>query len=401
MLIFLQATFWFPSFLIGSVYNTIIGCPSFLINRQFKQIVRPDMDKNKEVSYTVFKRLHFIIRRNLKMSHLIKYSDDKMIIDNLIKGFITTYEHITLNKRSDRVVQCSRLSKNKVTLISGGGSGHEPAHIGYLGTNMLDAVVVGNIFEPPAIEDILTAIKETYNERGTLLIIKNFEKDLDVFLGAERIARKQGYIVDHVIVTDDCSVEHNTFKQRRRGVAGTILVHKILGAASKQGYSLDDLKILGERVINEIKTIGVAFSSNDSIGKIEKQYDLQDDEMYFGIGIHGEPGYRKEKNQSSERIAVELFNKLAQQYYPTKLENIALLVNGLGGAALLELTIFMGHIIELLDIENISIHFKMLGNYLTSYNTNGLSLTFLNLIEDEWVKLLKMPTNAFGWTHGG
>ncbi|WP_446450381.1 dihydroxyacetone kinase subunit DhaK [Tuanshanicoccus lijuaniae] len=333
------------------------------------------------------------------MSHLIKYSDNEIIIDNLIKGFTNTYDHITINKKSKRVVQNKTILKNKVILIGGGGSGHEPAHIGYIGVNMLDVAVVGDIFEPPTLADIMIAIRETYNGHGTLLIIKNFEKDLDVFLKAECIARKEGFLVDHVIVTDDCSVKHSTFIQRKRGVAGTILVHKILGTASKKGYTLDQIKNLGDRVINEIKTIGVAFSSNDSIGNIKKQYDLHDDEMYFGIGIHGEPGYRKEKNQSSERIAVELFNKLNQQFYPLKLDKIALLVNGLGGASLLDLSIFMAHITELLDIENISPVYKLLGNFLTSYNTNGLSLTFLNIIDDDWIKLLNEPTNAFGWPH--
>lgn len=289
------------------------------------------------------------------------------------------------------------LSNQKVTLISGGGCGHEPAHIGYIGKNMLDCAVMGPIFEPPTSSEILKAIEETYNEQGTLLIIKNFEKDLINFLEAEKYAHDKGLRVAHVIVNDDCSIESTTFAKRRRGVAGTVLVHKILGAAASEGKTLEELTTLGNNLIPQIKTLGVAFSPASSIDGVKQKYELAKDEMYFGIGIHGESGYRIEKMKSSERVAIELVNKLTKQFNKLDLLHTALLVNGLGSTPLLELSIFMNDVQQLLDIEDIQVDFQRIGNFLTAYNTEGLSLSLLALTDPNWVNYLNQPTDAFGW----
>lgn len=319
------------------------------------------------------------------------------IRQQLLAGLTYTYNDTLTWQEKTGIVTKKTISKDKVVLISGGGCGHEPAHVGYIGENMLDCAVMGAIFEPPVSSEILQAIEQTYNGQGTLLIIKNFEKDLASFLEAERLAKAKGLTVSHVIVDDDCSIESGTFEKRRRGVAGTVFVHKILGAAAAEGNSLDELKTLGEQVIPLIKTLGVAFSPASPIGVIPQQYELAENEMYFGIGIHGEPGYRIETMQSSERIAVELVNKLKQQYKKKELRKAAVLVNGLGGIPLLELSVFMNDVQQLLDIEDIDVVYKRMGNFLTAYNTNGLSLTLLTIKEDKWLDYLRIPTDAFGW----
>lgn len=329
------------------------------------------------------------------MKQLINTSGQ--IRQQLLAGLTYTYNDKLNWQPETGIVTKKIINEQKVVLISGGGCGHEPAHVGYIGDNMLDCAVMGTIFEPPSSSEILQAIEQTYNGRGTLLIIKNFEKDVTCFLEAERLAKEKGLHISHVIVDDDCSIESGTFEKRRRGVAGTVFVHKILGAAAAEGKTLGELQTLGETLIPLIKTLGVAFSPASPIGIIPQQYTLAEDEMYFGIGIHGEPGYRIEKMQSSERIAIELVNKLTQQYTKSELKNTAVLVNGLGGTPLLELGIFMNDVQQLLEIEDIHVTYKQIGNFLTAYNTNGLSLTLLNLKDDQWLNYLKLPTDAFGW----
>lgn len=329
------------------------------------------------------------------MKQLINSSSH--IRQQLLAGIVYTYNDRLDWQTESGIVTKKNIADDKIVLISGGGCGHEPAHIGYIGKNMLDCAVMGSIFEPPTSNEILQAIEQTYNGHGTLLIIKNFEKDLTRFLEAERLAKVKGLLVSHVIVDDDCSIESGTFEKRRRGVAGTVFVHKILGAAASVGQSLDELQTLGETVIPMIKTLGVAFSPASPIGVIPQQYELAEDEMYFGIGIHGEPGYRIETMQSSERIAIELVNKLKQQYTKKELNKAAVLVNGLGGIPLLELGIFMNDVQQLLDIEDIEVVYKRMGNFLTAYNTHGLSLTLLIIKEKKWLEYLNTPTDAFGW----
>lgn len=289
------------------------------------------------------------------------------------------------------------LPEKGVALISGGGSGHEPAHIGYVGQNMLTSAVMGTFFLPPAVDEILQSIQLADNGDGVLLIIKNFEKDLASFLAAEKKAIALGHHVKHVIVNDDCSIETETFKKRRRGVAGTVFVHKILGAAAAKGMPLNELELLGGQVIYNLNTLGVAFSPASQLGEIPSQYTLANNEMYYGIGIHGEPGYKIEQMKSSERIAIELFNKIIDQYDDSRLKSCGILVNGLGSTPLLELAVFTNHVRQLFDIDDIPVLFKKTGNFLTSYDTQGLSLTILNIIDNNWLQLLEAPTDAFGW----
>jgi len=288
--------------------------------------------------------------------------------------------------------------KNQVAIISGGGSGHEPAHFGYIGKSMLDASVSGPIFVPPTSAEILLTIETVDAGQGVLLIIKNFEADVQNFLEAEKMAKAKGHKVGHVIVNDDCSVEIGSFEKRRRGVAGTVFVHKILGAAASDGKSLTELIDLGEQVIGSLNSLGVALSSGTSFSKEERRFELDKDTISFGIGIHGEEGYRSEPFHSSEALANELINKLLVQYEQPTNKKFALLINGLGTTTIMEQYIFSNDVRRLLKLEEIEVVFAKTGNYMTSTNMAGISLKLLEIIEDSWLDYLKKPTDAFAWS---
>ena len=262
---------------------------------------------------------------------------------------------------------------------------------------MLSASVSGPIFIPPKAAEILKAIKEVNSEMGTLLIIKNFEADVTAFLEAEKLAKEVGLLVEHVIVNDDCSIEEGSYKKRRRGVAGTIFVEKILGAAAQSGMTLSELKTLGEEVILATNTLGVALASGKEVGSEAEIFHLGKGQISFGIGIHGEAGYREEPFFSSEYLANELINKLLAQYKESPVERIGLMINGLGATTVMEQYIFANDVKRLLQLEGIEVVFQKSGDFMTSTNMAGISLTFLALKEDKWLDYLKEETDAFAW----
>lgn len=295
------------------------------------------------------------------------------------------------------IIKRKGFTHGKVGLVSGGGSGHEPAHFGFVGKGMLDVSVSGPIFTPPSASEIVEAICLADQGRGVLLIIKNFEADVTVFLEAERQATADGIHVKHVIVNDDCSIEEGSYRKRRRGVAGTIFVHKILGAAADEGMSLEDLEQLGNKVILSMNTLGVALASGKELGSEQANFELETRSISFGIGIHGESGYRTEPFVSSEHLANELMNKLLL-YYPVKEEaSVALMINGLGTTTLMEQYVFGNDVRRLLELENVPVSYTKLGNFMTSMDMGGISLTFLVLEEMKWLEYLQATTDAFAW----
>ena len=319
------------------------------------------------------------------------------MVDQILEGFMFEQGGILAYDSDHRIVYDEQVD-SRIPIISGGGSGHEPGHFGYVGDGMLTAAVHGEIFVPPTSEQVLAAIRIVDKGDGVLLIIKNFAADLASFLEAKAEARSEGRKVEHVIVNDDVSIENNrSFEKRRRGVAGTIFVHKILGAAAREGLSLAELKELGDSVITNLSTLGVALSQADLTGEALPHFELGDNEVYFGVGIHGEKGYRKEPLVSSEILAVELLNKLKSLYLWQAGESFAVLINGLGGTPLLEQYIFANDIRRLMDIEGIEAKFVKVGNQLTSLNMEGISLTLLHLTDLRWIKWLEAPVAAPKW----
>ncbi|MBO0480593.1 DhaKLM operon coactivator DhaQ [Vagococcus fluvialis] len=321
----------------------------------------------------------------------------KDTVSQVLNGVAFIHQDKLERIKNTGIIKYKNIKKNQVAVISGGGSGHEPAHFGYVGSGMLSASVSGPIFIPPKTTEILKAIKEVNSEMGTLLIIKNFEADVTAFLEAEKLAKEAGLLVEHVIVNDDCSIEEGSYKKRRRGVAGTIFVEKILGAAAQSGMTLGELKMLGEEVILATNTLGVALASGKEVGSEAEIFHLEKGQISFGIGIHGEAGYREETFFSSEYLANELINKLLAQYRDFPVERIGLMINGLGATTVMEQYIFANDVKRLLQLEGIEVVFQKSGDFMTSTNMAGISLTFLALKEDKWLDYLKEETDAFAW----
>ncbi|PEY29950.1 DhaKLM operon coactivator DhaQ [Bacillus cereus] len=327
-------------------------------------------------------------------------NDVQNIVQDMLHGFY--FEHndrISYNREYNIMYQkdLTEIEQN-VVIISGGGSGHEPADIGYVGKGMLSVAVNGEIFTPPTPEQILSAIRSVPKDKSILLIIKNFQTDVESFLTAESLAKEEGRLVDHVIVNDDVSIEDDaSFNKRRRGVAGTIFVHKILGAAALEGHSLQQLTDIGHAVIQNLHTLGVALSPTTNPIQGRASFTLQDNEVFYGVGIHGEKGYRKEVLSSSEKLAIELMNKLKSIYRWKKGDKFAILINGLGATPLMEQYIFTNDIRRLCELEGLDIRFVKVGTHLTSLDMQGTSLSFLKIEDPLWEKWLKAKVEVASW----
>ena len=274
---------------------------------------------------------------------------------------------------------------DKVALVSGGGSGHEPSFGGYVGRGMLDAVVSGAVYTSPSADQIYEAIKAVATEMGVLLVIMNYTGDIMNFEMAKELALADGIRVEQTVVNDDVAVDNSLYTVGRRGVAGTVLVHKIAGAKAEAGASLADVKAVAEKVIANVRTMGVAINPSTVPAAGRPGFTLAEDEMEFGIGIHGEPGVRKEKLRSANEIADALLEKiLADLDYAGS--EVAVLVNGSGGTPLMELLIVNNHVHDVLAARGVRIHRTFVGNYMTSIEQQGFSLTLLRL--DDETKLL-------------
>lgn len=317
------------------------------------------------------------------------------IVEEMLSGLVKSYPDMVHRVADSRVVAKNE-KVEQVGLVSGGGSGHEPAHAGFVGNGMLSAAVLGNVFTSPTPDQVQTAIKEADQGKGVLLIVKNYTGDVLNFDMAKEMATMEEIEVESVIVDDDIAVENSTYTAGKRGVAGTILVHKILGDAARKGASLKELKELGDQLVPTIKTIGVALraATVPEVGK--PGFELAEDEIEYGVGIHGEPGYRREKLQSSKVLAKELVSKILSDYQE-KPKEIGILVNGMGGTPLMELFVFMNDVQQLLEQVAIKITFHKVGNFMTSLDMQGLSLTMIDLTDTNWQKALESEVQTISW----
>lgn len=294
-----------------------------------------------------------------------------------------------------KVIKKREINKNKVSLISGGGSGHEPAHAGFIGKGMLDAAVCGDVFASPSQIQVYQAIKETASDRGTLLIIKNYSGDMMNFKNAAYLAEEDGIQVDYVKVEDDIAVQDSLYTVGRRGVAGTVLVHKIAGAAAEQGKSLQEVKEVAQKAAQSVRSIGFAFSSCTVPAKGTPTFEIGGDEMEYGVGIHGEPGIKREKaitaDELAERMVTSLLEDLKLDESPEK--EIALLVNGFGGTPLQELYLLNNAVTRELSQKDVKINRTFVGNYMTSIDMLGASVSIMKL-DDELKELLSCKSAA-------
>jgi len=283
------------------------------------------------------------------------------------------------------VVRAEKKADNKVALVSGGGSGHEPAHGGYVGEGMLDCAVAGAVFTSPTPDQIFEGIKAVATKQGTLCIVKNYTGDVMNFEMAIDMAGDEDIKADYVVVNDDVAVKDSLYTTGRRGVAGTILVHKIAGAKAEEGATLPEVKAAAEKVIANVRSMGMAITPCTVPAAGKPGFELADDEMEIGIGIHGEPGTHREKIGSANDIAKHLLDKiLADIDYKDK--EVVLMVNGMGGTPLMELYVINDFVQDYLAEKGVKIYDTMVGNYMTSIEMCGFSLTLLRL-DDELKKL--------------
>lgn len=329
------------------------------------------------------------------MKKIINRPED--VVTEMLDGI--AYIHNDLVERLDGfdVIVRKAEKSGKVALISGGGSGHEPSHAGFVGPGMLSAAVAGAVFTSPTPDQILEAIKAADEGAGVFMVIKNYSGDIMNFEMAQEMAEMEDIAVDSIVVDDDIAVEDSLYTQGRRGVAGTVLVHKILGYAAEQGKSLEAIKALAERLVPNIKTIGLALSGA-TVPEVGKPgFVLEEDEFEYGIGIHGEPGYKKEKLQPSAELAKELVTKLLTDFDAKEGDEFALLINGMGATPLMEQYVFANDVSRLLEDKGVKVAYKKLGDYMTSIDMAGLSLTLVKVEDPEWVTALNAPVTTPAW----
>ncbi|MGG0649296.1 dihydroxyacetone kinase subunit DhaK [Bacillus mycoides] len=314
------------------------------------------------------------------------------LVMEMCNGMVMAHPELEFLKKY-KVIKKKEMNENKVTLISGGGSGHEPAHAGLVGKGMLDAAVCGDVFASPSQIQVYQAIKETASKKGTLLIIKNYSGDIMNFKNGAHLATEDGIEVDYVKVDDDIAVEDSLYTVGRRGVAGVILVHKIAGAAAEAGMDLGAVKAVAEKAAANVRTIGLALTSCTVPASGSPTFTLAEDEMEYGVGIHGEPGIKREKTLSADELANRMTNDLIKDLGVKDGEEIALLVNGFGGTPLQELYLFNNAVTRELAARNIKINRVFVGNYMTSIDMAGMSLTVMKL-DDELKTLLSKECNT-------
>lgn len=295
-----------------------------------------------------------------------------------------------------RFLYDSQRQPDTVPILSGGGSGHEPAHYGYIGQGMLTGALAGELFVPPTSAEISEAIRFLDQGKGVFIIIKNFAADLAVFQEAIETCRQEGHDIRYVISHDDISVEAQ-FALRHRGVAGTLFLHKILGQAALEGADLATLEQIGLQLAASIATLGVASKAPSHPVTQIPLFSLQKGYISYGVGIHGEAGYKTVPFTSSEKLAIELINKLRMFFRWKHGQHFAVLINDLGDSSTSSLTTFRQHVLELLTMEGLVVDFVHTGRFMTNLNMEGLSLSLLRLDNPMYQSLLSADTTATAW----
>ena len=317
-------------------------------------------------------------------------NDPKNIVDEMITGYVLAYPNYVSRVEGFDVIKRVNKKADKVALISGGGSGHEPSHAGFLGVGMLDAAICGAVFTSPTPDQVLAAIRAASTPAGVLLIIKNYSGDVMNFEVAMEMAQEEGIKVDKVIVDDDVAVENSTYTVGRRGIAGTVLVHKIAGALAEQGATLEEVKAVAELVIKQTRSMGMALTPCFMPEARKPSFTLADDEMEIGLGIHGEPGVYKDKIKAADEVTNVLLGKVLDDMKLQASDEVVVLVNGLGATPLMELYVANKTIHHVLDEKGIKIFDTMIGEYMTSMEMAGFSITLLKV--DESLKALYKQT---------
>ncbi len=290
----------------------------------------------------------------------------------------------------------NNIRDQQVAIISGGGSGHEPAHAGYIGDGMLSAGVAGEVFTSPDTDSILAAIKAVAGKPGALLVVKNYTGDRLNFGLAAEMARSEGIPVEMIIVDDDVALNGSISATGARGLAGTIFIHKLVGAAAAQGKNLADVATIGRAAITSLATMGVSFSAGTSPTVGKPSFELAADEMELGLGIHGEPGVTRTHLQSADQLTETLLTQILKQGKFGNGRRVATMINNLGATTEMELAIVARHALAFLERNGFTVERIYAGTFLSSLDMAGISISILGL-QDGWLSLLDAPTSALAW----
>ena len=326
-------------------------------------------------------------------------NDPRAVVDESVEGFGMAHaDLVDVHPDPKFVVRKGAPVKGKVALVSGGGSGHEPLHAGFVGLGMLDAAVPGAVFTSPTPDQIIPATTAVDSGAGVVHIVKNYTGDVLNFETAAEMAQAEGVAVRSVLVNDDVAVEDSLYTAGRRGVGGTVLVEKIAGAAAERGDDLDAVAAIAERVVANVRTMGVALSGCTVPHAGTPSFELADDEIEIGIGIHGEPGRHKIAMEPADAITDRLLEPVLEDLSIASGNKVLLFVNGMGGTPLSELYIVYRRTAQVLAERGATVERSLVGNYVTSLEMQGCSVSVLRL-DDELTTLWDAPvhTAALRW----
>lgn len=326
------------------------------------------------------------------MQRIINNADH--VVEDMLEGFIAAHEDVVSRTQNPRVLKYNQAPVlGKVGIVTGGGSGHKPAFIGYLGKNMVDAVAVGEIFSSPTAKAFLDAIREADSGHGVACLYGNYSGDNMNVKMARMLAEEEGIVVRTVVANDDVASAPKSEREKRRGVAGEILMWKTAGAKAALGGTLDEIVQVAQRTIDNTRSIGIGLTpcTIPAVGK--PNFSIVPGYMELGIGHHGEPGIKVTELMTAKEMAEVCTEKILDDILIEEESEVVVLVSGLGSTPVMELYIFFNEVRQLLERYKIHIHRSYVGNYFTSLDMMGVTLTILKL-DKEMAELIDFETNA-------
>ena len=311
----------------------------------------------------------------------------ELVVEEMLEGIVMAHPgYVRKLENVNVLVRTNSPIQGKVALVSGGGSGHEPAHGGYVGKGMLDGAVAGSVFTSPTPDQVYEAVKAVDGGAGVLLVVKNYTGDIMNFDMAKEMAEMDGIQVESVVVNDDVAVENSLYTAGRRGIAGTIFVHKIAGAKAEIGASLEEVKIVAEKVIENVRSMGMALTPCIVPAAGKPNFTLAEDEVEIGMGIHGEPGTHRETLRPVDEIVNHMVSRILTDMPLEIGDEVAVMVNGLASTPLMELYLVNRKVHKMLEEKGVKIYKTFVGEFMTSLEMAGCSVTLLKL--DDGLKVL-------------
>ena len=321
-------------------------------------------------------------------------NDPRQFVPEMLEGIaLANPDKLTYLPDYNLIMRSDMPRADKVSIVQGSGSGHEPAHVMIVGKGMLDAACPGDVFAAPPMDYVYETTKKLASDKGVLLLVNNYTGDRMAFDMGKEMAESEGIRVEILTINDDVAVKDSLYTVGRRGVAGNFFVIKAVGAAAEQGADIDECLRIGRKVNDVTRTMGVALTSCTPPAKGSPLFDLGDDEMEMGVGIHGEPGRERKKMTNADAIADELLGAVVEDLPYTSGDEVALMINGLGGTPISELYILYRRAHQQLAEQGITVRHSYVGEYCTSLDMAGASLTLVKL-DDEIAALLDAPAEA-------